>query len=99
MWGKVMQQTLCGELSRRSQIPTLPPTSKLQDPNVCQGKGLGVTTIGLNPWSDQLRYTDVMFNLWSNDVDNNLDVRPSRLERKSNQLRSDNRRTILLEFV
>ena len=48
--------------------------------NARSGKGLGITAIGLNPWSDQLRYTDVKSNLWANDVDKPLDVKPSPLE-------------------
>ena len=51
----------------------------MPDTNVQSGESLGVTAIGLNPWRDQLRYPDVMLNLWAN-IDNHLDVKPNLLE-------------------
>ena len=54
----------------------------MPDANVQSGKSLGITAIGLNPWSDQLRYTVVTINLWANIEGNSqLDVKPNLLER------------------
>ena len=63
-------------------IPGLPSRTEVARSSVQSGESSGVAAIGLNPWSDQLRYLDVMLNHLVNiERNNQLDVKPNLLER------------------